>query len=89
MINSASGCVRAFAKCGKKQGPTTLREALQFVACFQQYISLKKDRQVRSNRALGAIHHALDNCFRQLQSEGVGTTSKQADVDEEEQLRKK
>ena len=71
----------------------TPRSIAQLIAGVQRYISLQKDRPVRlsdpNNPSFQALHRTLDNRFKQLHSEGVGTTKKQAEIvsfEEEEEL---
>ena len=71
----------------------TPRTIAQFIAGLQRYISANKDRQVRlcdpNNAAFVPLHRTLENRYKQLHSEGVGTSRKQAEVvsyDEEEML---
>lgn len=90
--NSASGCAHVFVKCGKRTGLSILRETLH---SLQQVYLFEVNRQVclsNRNPAFGALHHTIDNHFRQLLFEGAGTTRKQAKLvshDEEEELRAK
>ena len=73
--------------------PYTPRSVSQLVAGLQRHISEQKDVPVRladpANPAFRPLHRTLDNIYRQLHAEGVGTKRKQAEVlsvEEEEQL---
>ena len=83
-------CVCEMRREGSEHTP---RSIAQFIAGIQRYISLEKGRHVRlsdpNNPAFQALHSMLDNRFRQLHSDGVGTSRKQAEIvtyEEEEEL---
>ena len=62
----------------------TPRSIAQFIASIQRFISLQKDWQVRlsdpNNPAFLSLHRTLENRFKQLHSEGIGTSRKQAEI---------
>ena len=84
-------CVNEIRK--EDGGPYTPRSISQLVAGLQRYISEKKQVPVRladpTNAAFRPLHRTLDNLYRQLHADGVGTKRKHAETlseDEEEQL---
>lgn len=74
-------------------GEYTPRSIAQYIAGIQRYITEKKCVPIRlvdpGNSVFQPLHRALDNRYRELHANGVGTTRRQAEVvtlDEEEQL---
>ena len=73
--------------------PYTPRSLAMFIAGLQRYVSEQKDVAIRlcnpDNPVFKPLHRTLENRYRELHAEGVGTSRKRAEVvtsDEEERL---